>query len=66
VLAVAEHITILDTLYALSRTELMVYCNVGRQAKLVIAVEGKCDEGFDEPICYWIRNARVKAANGFT
>lgn len=58
VFSVAEHITVLDTLTAPSRTDLMVYCQDGKCGKAVVAVEGKVDEAFDERIVYWIRDER--------
>jgi hypothetical protein len=56
--SVAEHITVLDTLVAPSRTDLMVYCGDGKSAKSVIAIEGKFTEGFAERIVYWIRDEK--------
>jgi hypothetical protein len=56
--SVAEHITVLDTLTAPSRTDLMIYCRDGRSGKAVIALEGKVTETFDERIVYWIRDQR--------
>jgi hypothetical protein len=46
--SVAEHITVLDTFTAPSRTDLMVYCRNGTHEKAVIALEGKMTENFDE------------------
>jgi hypothetical protein len=55
--AVAEHLTVLDTLRAPSRTDLMVYCCQRKTEKAVFAVEGKMTEPFDDEILRWIRNA---------
>ena len=56
--SVAEHITVLDTFVAPSRTDLMVYCRDGKNGRAVIALEGKVTEAFDEQIVYWIRDSR--------
>src|SRR5208282_4172786 len=58
--AVAEHLTVLDTLRAPSRTDLMVYCSLRRTEKVVFAVEGKATEPFDDEILRWIRDAPKK------
>lgn len=58
VFSIAEHISVLDTLTAPSRTDLMIYCRDGRYGKAVIAIEGKVDEKFDKRISDWIRNGQ--------
>jgi hypothetical protein len=55
--SVAEHLTVLDTLVAPSRTDLMVYSQLDRTEKAVFAVEAKVTESFDDEICRWIRGA---------
>jgi hypothetical protein len=56
VFAVAEHIAILDTLTAPSRTDLMVYCKKKR-GTAVVGIEAKCDEPFDKRVAWWVRDA---------
>jgi len=55
--AVAERLTVLDTLRAPSRTDMMVYCCLRKTEKAVFAVEGKATEPFDDEILRWIRDA---------
>jgi hypothetical protein len=54
--AVAEHIAVLDTLSAPSRTDLMVYCKK-KGGTAVVGIEAKCDEPFDKRVAWWIRDA---------
>src|SRR5260370_31118159 len=53
VFAVAEHIAILDSLTAPSRTDLMVYCKK-KGGTAVVGVEAKCDEAVDNRVAWWV------------
>jgi hypothetical protein len=50
-----EMFVLLDTLQAPSRTDLMLYCRTSNDEPVVIAVEAKATEKFDNPIHIWVR-----------